>query len=135
LRRYRETKLTKTLITKVAAKQPKAQARPVRGGETRRAAAKSAAAATTKRRAAAAPAAAPTPAAEPVAPLSKQARLIAQLRSPEGATITALVKLTGWQPHTVRGTISGVLRKKLQLQVVCAPEGDAGRVYRIVAPV
>jgi hypothetical protein len=43
-----------------------------------------------------------------------------------------MTALTGWQAHTVRGTISGVLRKKLQLNVTCAAEGDGARVYRIV---
>jgi len=70
----------------------------------------------------------------PVEPVgrSKQARLIALLGSAPGATIEQMTKLTGWQAHTVRGTISGVLRKRLGLNVSCA-DGDAGtRVYRIV---
>jgi len=63
---------------------------------------------------------------------NKQARLIALLGAAPGATIEQMMKLTGWKAHTVRGTISGVLRKRLGLQVVCG--GDAGsRVYRIVA--
>lgn len=63
---------------------------------------------------------------------SKQSRLIALLKSDHGATVSQMTELTGWQPHTVRGTISGVLRKKLGLDVSCT--GEAGsRVYRIVA--
>ena len=63
---------------------------------------------------------------------SKQARLIALLGSTTGASIAQMIALTGWQAHTVRGTISGVLRKRLGLNVACAA-GDAGvRVYRIV---
>ena len=42
-----------------------------------------------------------------------------------------MTALTGWQPHTVRGTISGVLRKRLKLNVACISE-ESGRVYRIV---
>jgi len=38
-----------------------------------------------------------------------------------------LAALTGWQPHTVRGAISGTLRKRLKLNVICG-----GSVYRIV---
>ena len=63
---------------------------------------------------------------------SKQAQLIALLRAPSGATLPQMTQLTGWQPHTVRGTISGVLRKKLGLSVACEA-GECGvRVYRIV---
>lgn len=63
---------------------------------------------------------------------SKQARLISLMSVPSGATIDQMMTLTGWQAHTVRGAISGVLRKRLGLNVVCA--GAAGsRSYRIVA--
>lgn len=65
---------------------------------------------------------------------SKQARLIALLRSPSGGTIEQMSALTGWQPHTVRGTISGVLRKRLGLEVATEPGADGGsRIYRIAA--
>ena len=44
-----------------------------------------------------------------------------------------MMALTGWQAHSVRGAISGVLRKKLGLNVICAPSGpDGERLYRIV---
>jgi hypothetical protein len=72
----------------------------------------------------------------PPALASKQAQLIALLRSAEGATLAQMMARTGWQAHTVRGTISGVLRKRLRLVVECvAPIGDGPRVYRIVDPV
>jgi len=58
---------------------------------------------------------------------SKQSQLIAMLRAPAGGTIDQLTELTGWQPHTVRGTISGTLRKRLNLNVTCV-----AHVYRIV---
>ena len=57
---------------------------------------------------------------------SKQSQLIEMLRSPTGGTIDQLTQLTGWQPHSVRGTISGTLRKRLKLNVTCVD-----RVYRI----
>ena len=57
----------------------------------------------------------------------KQARLIEVLRSSSGGTIEQLTKLTGWQPHTVRGAISGALRKRLKLNVTCV-----NSIYRIV---
>jgi Protein of unknown function (DUF3489) len=48
------------------------------------------------------------------------------LRSPSGGTIEQLAALTGWQPHTVRGTICGALRRRLKLDVTCVDH-----VYRI----
>lgn len=64
---------------------------------------------------------------------SKQARLIAKLRAKPGATIDQMMILTGWQAHTVRGTISGVLRKKLGLTVNCDSSTNSGEhLYRIV---
>ena len=61
---------------------------------------------------------------------SKQARIVAMLRAPSGATINAIVGATGWQPHSVRGFLAGVVRKKLSLNLVSAA-GENGRVYRI----
>ena len=75
----------------------------------------------------------PTP-AEPVG-TSKQARLISMLNAASGATLEQMMSLTGWQAHTVRGAISGVLRKRLGLNVVCDPAGSEVRRYRIVASV
>jgi len=62
---------------------------------------------------------------------TKQAKLIAMLRRPEGATIDQIVKATGWQKHTVRGAIAGALKKKLGLNVVSKKDEDGPRVYRI----
>jgi cell division septation protein DedD len=62
---------------------------------------------------------------------TKQALLVDLLRRKEGATIAEVVKATGWQPHSVRGAISGSLKKKLGLAVVSDKVGSRGRVYRI----
>ncbi len=63
---------------------------------------------------------------------TKQATLIDLLKRKTGATIDDLVKATGWQPHSVRGAISGTLKKKLGLKVTSEPIEKRGRVYRIV---
>ena len=63
-------------------------------------------------------------------PDSKYARILAMLRTPTGATIAALMTPTGWQQHTVRGFLAGVVRKKLGLNLV-SESTDKGRVYRI----
>ena len=61
---------------------------------------------------------------------SKQAQVIALMRRPHGATLEELQSATGWQPHTVRGAISGALKKKLGLRVI-SEKAERGRVYRI----
>ena len=62
---------------------------------------------------------------------TKQAMLIALLRTPEGATIIEIVAVTGWLAHTARGVISGVLRKKLALRVTVKKVEGRGTVYQL----
>ena len=68
----------------------------------------------------------------PIRPGTKLAALVRSLRRPQGATSLQLMLATGWQPHTVRGAISGMLRKKLGLNVVLAHNDSGERVYRVV---
>ena len=62
---------------------------------------------------------------------TKQAFLVGMLQRPDGATIEQMTAKTGWQPHSVRGAISGAIKKKLGLTVESAVTEDRGRVYRI----
>jgi len=71
---------------------------------------------------------APTPATK----VGKLETLIGLLRQPGGVTIEALTAVTGWQAHSVRGAISGAIKKKQGLTVL-SEKTDAGRVYRIPA--
>jgi len=61
---------------------------------------------------------------------SKTARVIALLQRPQGATLQAIMRATGWQTHSVRGFISGQLKKKLGLTVRSSMR-DGERVYSI----
>ncbi len=66
-----------------------------------------------------------------VRPGTKQAMLIDLLKRRNGATIDEAVAATGWQPHSVRGAISGSLKKKLGLEVTSEKIEGRGRVYRV----
>ncbi len=63
---------------------------------------------------------------------TKQATLIAMLKRPNGATVNQVIESTGWLAHTVRGAISGALKKKLGMNVVSEKSPSGERAYRIV---
>ena len=77
-----------------------------------------------------APMAAGGPKRKAADPGSKQSRVIAMLQSPAGATIAAMMKATGWQQHSVRGLLAGVVRKRLNLKLE-SKKVDGNRVYQI----
>jgi hypothetical protein len=97
-----------------------------------------------KRRAKAKPAKPGKAAPEKPAPRTgtKQATMIEMLKRPEGATVGQIAAATGWQHHTIRGAISGALKKKLGLTVEATRTREVGpnktgakgssTVYRIV---
>ena len=74
---------------------------------------------------------------------TKQALMIELLKRPEGATVEQIAEATGWQHHTIRGAISGALKKKLGLTVEATRTREVGpnkigakgstTTYRIVA--
>ena len=70
-------------------------------------------------------------AARPAGKGTKQAILIGLLQRRGGATISQMTAKTGWQPHSVRGAISGTLKKKLGLAVTSIKVEGRDRVYQI----
>ena len=61
---------------------------------------------------------------------SKQLHVVGMLRSPAGATIDAMAKATGWQQHSVRGFLAGVVRKRLNLNL-SSEKVNGNRIYKI----
>jgi hypothetical protein len=64
---------------------------------------------------------------------SKTATILDLLKRPGGATAKELLKATGWQPHSLRGFISGTLGKKMGLTVTSTNSEDGERNYSIKA--
>jgi len=62
---------------------------------------------------------------------SKQATLIAMLRRPEGADLDEIAEALRWRKHTIRGVISGALKKKLGLEVTSEKDAQGRRIYKI----
>lgn len=77
------------------------------------------------------------PTMKPASPMiragTKQAALIELLQRPEGANIAEVAAETGWLGHTIRGAISGVLKKRLGLAITSAKIEGRGTVYRIAS--
>ncbi len=74
----------------------------------------------------------PSPKAPSTKAKTKQDQLLALLRRPQGTTIEHAAKSLDWQPHSVRGVISGVLKKRLGL-TVSSETTEGGRIYRVAA--
>jgi hypothetical protein len=70
-------------------------------------------------------------ASQPRNPRTKHDKILKLLRAKEGASIAAITKATGWQPHSVRGFLAGVVKKRLRLNLTSEKAGTS-RIYRIV---
>jgi hypothetical protein len=64
---------------------------------------------------------------------SKTQTILDLLKRPSGVTAKELMKATGWQPHSVRGFLSGTIGKKMGLAVVSTKGEDGERTYSVKA--
>jgi hypothetical protein len=62
---------------------------------------------------------------------SKAATVLELLKQPGGVSLKSLMKATGWQAHSVRGFLSGSLRKKMALTIVSTKSDDGERTYAL----
>jgi hypothetical protein len=68
---------------------------------------------------------------EPAKRPNRGEQLVKLLKRARGATIAEMAEATGWQPHSVRGALSGLVGKKMGLTVTSEKVDGRGRVYRI----
>src|SRR5579871_2120534 len=64
---------------------------------------------------------------------SKTEQVLELLKRPGGVTAAELMKTTGWQPHSVRGFLSGTVGKKMGLEVTSTKGEDGVRTYSVKA--
>jgi hypothetical protein len=121
------------LMTTQEQDQPTAASEPAESGKARAAARKSPAATSARKpgRGKKAPKRRPRAKAATAGQGSKSAHVIALLEKSRGATLADLMRATGWQAHSVRGFLSGTLRKKMGLKIESTKRGDGERVYSI----
>ena len=62
---------------------------------------------------------------------SKKFQFVQLLQRSEGATIKDLMTISGWQAHSVRGFLSGVLVKKMGMKISSEERDEGHPVYRI----
>ncbi len=69
----------------------------------------------------------------PTKQTTKANQIIRMLSRANGASLDELMKATDWQKHSVRGFLSGTIRKKLGHELSVKPDKNGVRRYRIEA--
>ena len=64
-------------------------------------------------------------------PQSKSGRVLSLLKQTRGATLDDLMKATKWQAHSVRGFLSGAVRKRKGMTIISERDEEGTRRYRI----
>jgi hypothetical protein len=62
---------------------------------------------------------------------TQAAKILDLMKRPEGVSMKELLKATGWQPHSVRGFLSGAIRKKMGMTVTSTKAEDGERTYSV----
>jgi hypothetical protein len=62
---------------------------------------------------------------------TKTAKILRLLERPNGASLTELTKASGWQPHSVRGFLSGAVRGRMRLKITSTKREDGERAYHL----
>lgn len=65
--------------------------------------------------------------------ISKSDKVLKLLRSRHGATVPAIMEATTWQAHTVRGFLSGTIKKRLKLDLTSEVGKDGVRRYKVAS--
>ena len=70
---------------------------------------------------------------KPQSRVTKQDRVLTLLRQSQGVSILEIMEATGWQAHSVRGFLSGTVKKKLSLPLVTDKAPGSERRYHVAA--
>jgi len=64
-------------------------------------------------------------------PGTKTAKILQLLQRPQGASLEEIAKAAKWQPHSVRGFLSGTVKGKMHLKITSTKRDDGQRAYRV----
>ena len=64
-------------------------------------------------------------------PSSKHDQILELLRRKQGASLEDMQKVSNWQPHSVRGFLSGIVKKRLGLKLQSSKSSDGQRRYTV----